>query len=699
MVLALTVVGLTDIAPRAQAQTVQNLIQFTSNWRYDQSGRELGTAWRARTYVEDAQWQPLSPGLLGNEPDTPALYTVHAPISTPLVISTTVTTYYFRATFNFSGSTNGLVLIATNLVDDGCALYLNGTFVGGVRAPATYNAATFFTGPTTEGQLDVVNITALSALQQGQNVMAVEVHQSGAASSDVMFGMRLMAFIPTALTITNQPQSQTVTVGDSLNLSVGVSGGPVAYRWFKDGTFIPNATNATYSVTSVTANNAGSYRVVVSNILTVLTSSVATVTIVSDTTGPQMLAAIIANNTGTGAFATNTINVLWDEPLSAAGGAQNTNNYKLVVATNSNIRIPITRAVYSTALGTLLTVDSTNAYWSATGNYYLIVNNVADSRGNNINPNSVIGVSYLITSNLTQMADYWDFYSIAFFDPTYPDIYVNTTNPWYGTNYVVDYTSGLWGNGRGILFIDPNPPAGTVCADDAPSTLISYQNDPSLFRRTFNLPADVPGGGVFRFRFVVDDGLILYLNGIEIHRRNMPAGAWNQNTKALTTVTDFGCVTNLVIPVSGLRRGTNVLAAAVFQAAGAGAESDTWFGMEMDLQFAHTAATPTNSLVGRPTIALTKFRSAQTNYFVLSWAETNYGYSLMYSTNIVDLGYSYRNGAPISGNPGPNPARRWYTNETLWFQVPNQANPWTNPIPNGTPGPRRFYKLFRETLN
>jgi hypothetical protein len=299
------------------------------------------------------------------------------------------------------------------------------------------------------------------------------------------------------------------------------------------------------------------------------------------------------------------------------------------------------------------------------------------------------------------MANSWDFYSIAVFDPTYPEIYNNTTNPWYGTNYVVDYASGLWGNGCGILFIDPNPPGGTVCANDTPCTLISFQNDPSLFRRTFNLPADVPGGGTFRFRFVVDDGLVLYLNGVEIHRRNMPNGVWNQNTKALTTVTDFGCVTNLTIPVTGLRRGSNVLAAAVFQAAGAGAESDTWFGMEMDLQFTHTSRTPTNVAPGTPTIVRTPVltNSQGGRYYVLSWPETNYGYALMYSTNVVDYGYSFRNGAPISGNPGPNPARRWYTNAPLWLQVSNQANPFTNPIPSGTTGARRFYKLFREKLN
>src|SRR5262245_2696395 len=119
MVLALAVVGLMGVAPRTQAQTVLTLIQFTNSWRYEQSGTDLGTAWRAFSYPQESSWSGPSLGLLGLEPDTPAVYTVHAPISTLLTISATVTTYYFRATFpfNYQGSTNGMVLIATNLVD------------------------------------------------------------------------------------------------------------------------------------------------------------------------------------------------------------------------------------------------------------------------------------------------------------------------------------------------------------------------------------------------------------------------------------------------------------------------------------------------------------------------------------------------------------------------------------------------------
>src|SRR5262245_27781533 len=88
----------------ASCQEITTLLEFTNVWKYYQSGLELGTDWRTDAY-DDAFW-PSGPGLLGFE-DTPYVYTSsHAPISTPLTISSTVTSYYFRTTFQFTGETN-----------------------------------------------------------------------------------------------------------------------------------------------------------------------------------------------------------------------------------------------------------------------------------------------------------------------------------------------------------------------------------------------------------------------------------------------------------------------------------------------------------------------------------------------------------------------------------------------------------------
>jgi hypothetical protein len=68
------------------------------------------------------------------------------------------------------------------------------------------------------------------------------------------------------LQITQQPQGQSITEGDSISLSVSATGdGEIQYQWQKNGSLIPGATASTYLVSSSQVQDAGSYRVVISN--------------------------------------------------------------------------------------------------------------------------------------------------------------------------------------------------------------------------------------------------------------------------------------------------------------------------------------------------------------------------------------------------------------------------------------------------
>jgi pectin methylesterase-like acyl-CoA thioesterase len=80
--------------------------------------------------------------------------------------------------------------------------------------------------------------------------------------------------------ILGNPAGQNVAGGGTLNLSVSATGLPgPSYQWFKDGNPVSGQTNATLTIPSANANNSGSYSVVVSNILGVLTSSAANVVV------------------------------------------------------------------------------------------------------------------------------------------------------------------------------------------------------------------------------------------------------------------------------------------------------------------------------------------------------------------------------------------------------------------------------------
>ena len=87
---------------------------------------------------------------------------------------------------------------------------------------------------------------------------------------------------PTPLppTITEQPSSQTVVVGDGAVFNVNASGeSPFAYQWFKDDTEIVGATGNTHIIQTSTLNDAGIYKSTVTNIAGTTTSNTATLTV------------------------------------------------------------------------------------------------------------------------------------------------------------------------------------------------------------------------------------------------------------------------------------------------------------------------------------------------------------------------------------------------------------------------------------
>ncbi|MFN6946051.1 MAG: immunoglobulin domain-containing protein, partial [Cytophagaceae bacterium] len=65
-------------------------------------------------------------------------------------------------------------------------------------------------------------------------------------------------------TITVQPVGQSVVVGEELVISVEATGdGNITYQWYHNGTAIPNAENASLTISSAGATDEGSYYVVV----------------------------------------------------------------------------------------------------------------------------------------------------------------------------------------------------------------------------------------------------------------------------------------------------------------------------------------------------------------------------------------------------------------------------------------------------
>lgn len=171
------------LIPSSSTNTVHLIAIDTSTlWKYQQTATNLPAHWNTSAY-DDSAW-PSGPALLAAE--TAAL---PEPIRTPLALGQL--TYYFRTRFNYSGPTTAKLQLR-HVLDDGAVFYLNGREL--LRTRFTANPALYTSladsnvgDAVYEGPFDLV----ATNLVPGENLLAVEVHQSNAASSDIVFGMSL----------------------------------------------------------------------------------------------------------------------------------------------------------------------------------------------------------------------------------------------------------------------------------------------------------------------------------------------------------------------------------------------------------------------------------------------------------------------------------------------------------------------------
>ena len=167
--------------------TLQTLIANGSSWKYWDGNATPATNWFSNAF-SDLSWKngnaPLGYGGLGHT--TTVSYGSDSNNKYP--------TAYFRKTVNITELASKDNFLISTLVDDGAAVYVNGTEVGRVNMPA--GALTFNTYSTTynNGITGTFNVPK-NLLTEGDNVIAVEVHQTGATSSDLIFNLQLTCSI------------------------------------------------------------------------------------------------------------------------------------------------------------------------------------------------------------------------------------------------------------------------------------------------------------------------------------------------------------------------------------------------------------------------------------------------------------------------------------------------------------------------
>lgn len=160
----------------------QALMAVDQVWRFEQSGTDLGSAWRQPQF-DDSGWASGKGVFYVESAELPA------PKNTPLTLGRL--TYYFRTAVVLDpGSTNGMTMALRLLVDDGAVVYLNGVEVLRLNmadGPVAYDTlANVGVGDAAWGGWTPIDTTALRV---GTNVLAVEVHQNSVGSSDIVLGL------------------------------------------------------------------------------------------------------------------------------------------------------------------------------------------------------------------------------------------------------------------------------------------------------------------------------------------------------------------------------------------------------------------------------------------------------------------------------------------------------------------------------
>ncbi len=183
-------------APDARAQ-VQTLIPLNATWSYLDTGIDPLPSWTGAGF-DDSAWKTGAAELGYGDSDETTVVSF-GPDSNNKFITT-----WFRKSINISNPAAFSSVSMTLVYDDGAAVYVNGVEVYRINLPD--GPVTGATLATTASDYSPETVTIpVGALQAGNNVIAVEMHQGNGTSSDISFAMQL-----TAEADTQAPVLQTI---------------------------------------------------------------------------------------------------------------------------------------------------------------------------------------------------------------------------------------------------------------------------------------------------------------------------------------------------------------------------------------------------------------------------------------------------------------------------------------------------------
>jgi hypothetical protein len=198
------------------------LVSTGAVWKYLDNGSDQGIAWKASAF-DDSSWAS-GPAQLGYGDGDEATV-----VSFGLDANNKYITTYFRRAFNVPNASSITNLRARLQRDDGAVVYLNGVEVFRNNMPGgsvLFNTLASAAAPDDGGSFFPTALSP-SSLVTGNNVVAVEIHQNAANSSDISFDFELVGNPVPTIAISSPTNNQVLSAS-----SVTIS-----------GTAIPSGTN------------------------------------------------------------------------------------------------------------------------------------------------------------------------------------------------------------------------------------------------------------------------------------------------------------------------------------------------------------------------------------------------------------------------------------------------------------------------
>lgn len=162
--------------------TQVGIVASGDSWKYFDQGSQPAANWTSDSF-DDVSWAE-GPSQFGYGEGDEQTVVGYGPNAGSKYITT-----YFRKTFTIADTTGLDQISASTLFDDGIVVYLNGVEVFRNNMPAgAVTNTTLATVASPENVLVPLTINH-KLLKPGVNVLAVEVHQNSATSSDVSFDL------------------------------------------------------------------------------------------------------------------------------------------------------------------------------------------------------------------------------------------------------------------------------------------------------------------------------------------------------------------------------------------------------------------------------------------------------------------------------------------------------------------------------